>query len=290
MSLSVIDFLRDVGKHFPVNRMLARDVVSRRLEAASPTPSSATSCCSRWTSSTSSATTASRCSSVAATSGATSPPVSSWSAVPTGARRTRSRRRWSPSRRHQVRQDRGRRLWLDPAMMSPYAFHQFWLNVEDEKVGELLRIFTFLSREEIEDLEAQTAEKPSSARAGRPGRRGHHPGARRRGDRPGQGCGGRPFRRRRAGRTRPFDPGLGVAGGRPCRCHAPTGCRRSTCWWRPACARARRRPPDGLGGRCLRQQRAGGRPDHVPDDSALLGGSWLVVRRGKKNLAGVEVV
>ena len=44
--------------------------------------------------------------------------------------------------------------------MSPYAFHQFWLNVEDEKVGELLRIFTFLTREEIVDLEAQTAEKP----------------------------------------------------------------------------------------------------------------------------------
>ena len=47
----------------------------------------------------------------------------------------------------------GGALWLDPEMMSPYAFHQFWLNVEDEKVGELLRIFTFLSREEIEALE-----------------------------------------------------------------------------------------------------------------------------------------
>src|SRR5687768_3184027 len=45
-------------------------------------------------------------------------------------------------------------------MLAPYAFHQFWLNVEDEKVGELLRIFTFLSREEIEGLEALTAEKP----------------------------------------------------------------------------------------------------------------------------------
>ena len=54
----------------------------------------------------------------------------------------------------------GGALWLDPEMMSPYAFHQFWLNVEDEKVGELLRIFTFLSHEEIEALEAETAEKP----------------------------------------------------------------------------------------------------------------------------------
>ena len=54
----------------------------------------------------------------------------------------------------------GGALWLDPEMMSPYAFYQFWLNVEDAKVGELLRVFTFLSHEEIEDLEAQTAEKP----------------------------------------------------------------------------------------------------------------------------------
>ena len=45
-------------------------------------------------------------------------------------------------------------------MMSPYAFFQFWLNVEDEKVGELLRIFTFLPREEIEALEAEHADKP----------------------------------------------------------------------------------------------------------------------------------
>ena len=54
----------------------------------------------------------------------------------------------------------GGALWLDPEMLSPYAFYQFWLNVEDEKVGELLRVFTFLSHAEIEDLEAQTAEKP----------------------------------------------------------------------------------------------------------------------------------
>ena len=45
-------------------------------------------------------------------------------------------------------------------MVSPYAFYQFWLNVEDVKVGELLRAFTFLPREEIEALEAQTEEKP----------------------------------------------------------------------------------------------------------------------------------
>jgi tyrosyl-tRNA synthetase len=50
-------------------------------------------------------------------------------------------------------------------MMSPYAFYQFWLNVEDEKVGELLRIFTFLTRAEIEELEASTP-RSRSLRAG----------------------------------------------------------------------------------------------------------------------------
>ena len=45
-------------------------------------------------------------------------------------------------------------------MMSPYAFYQFWLNVEDAQVVEMLKIFTFLSREEIEELGRQTEEKP----------------------------------------------------------------------------------------------------------------------------------
>jgi tyrosyl-tRNA synthetase len=45
-------------------------------------------------------------------------------------------------------------------MLSPYAFYQFWLNVEDVKVGELLRVFTFLTREEVEELEGLTREKP----------------------------------------------------------------------------------------------------------------------------------
>ena len=53
-------------------------------------------------------------------------------------------------------------------MISPYAFYQFWLNAEDEKVGELLRIFTFLPREEIEALEARHAEQPFRARASGP--------------------------------------------------------------------------------------------------------------------------
>ncbi len=51
-------------------------------------------------------------------------------------------------------------LWLDAEMMSPYAFYQFWLNVDDSQVVDMLKVFTFLSRAEIEELAQQTEEKP----------------------------------------------------------------------------------------------------------------------------------
>ncbi len=48
-------------------------------------------------------------------------------------------------------------IWLDPAMTSPYALHQFFLNAEDEKVVEYLKVFSDRSHEEITELERQTA-------------------------------------------------------------------------------------------------------------------------------------
>ncbi|MBV9880227.1 MAG: tyrosine--tRNA ligase [Gemmatirosa sp.] len=51
-------------------------------------------------------------------------------------------------------------VWLDPARTSPYAFYQFWINTDDRDVGRLLRFFTLLSREEIEALDAETAAHP----------------------------------------------------------------------------------------------------------------------------------
>jgi len=50
-------------------------------------------------------------------------------------------------------------VWLDPARTTPYQFYQFWLNVADDDAGKFIRIFTMLSRSEIEDLiKAQIAE------------------------------------------------------------------------------------------------------------------------------------
>ncbi|WAL68029.1 tyrosine--tRNA ligase [Amycolatopsis cynarae] len=54
----------------------------------------------------------------------------------------------------------GGNLWLDPAMTSPYAWFQYFVNVADSEVVPYLRMFTFLSREEIEELERLTTEKP----------------------------------------------------------------------------------------------------------------------------------
>ena len=49
----------------------------------------------------------------------------------------------------------GGSVWLDPNMTSPYAFYQFWLNTSDEEVIDRLKEFTFLSKEEIESIEAE---------------------------------------------------------------------------------------------------------------------------------------
>ena len=160
-SLSTIDFLRDIGKHFPVNRMLARDVVRSRLEAGiSYTEFSYVLLQSmdflnlfrdhgvtlqfggsdQWGNITGGAELIRRADGGKAHAFAT-PLV----ARPDGTKYGKT-------------EDGA--LWLDPELMSPYAFYQFWLNADDESVGELLRIFTFLSHAEIEELDAVTAEKP----------------------------------------------------------------------------------------------------------------------------------
>lgn len=160
-SLSVIDFLRDIGKHFPVNRMLARDTVRKRLEdGISYTEFSYILLQSM------DYLNLFRTHGVSLQFGGSD----QWGNITGGVELVR---RVTGETVHafttplitkadgtKYGKTEGGALWLDPTMMSPYAFHQFWLNVEDVKVGEMLRVFTFLSHEEIESLEAQHAEKP----------------------------------------------------------------------------------------------------------------------------------
>jgi tyrosyl-tRNA synthetase len=289
-SLSTIDFLRDIGKHFPVNRMLARDVVRTRLEdGISYTEFSYVLLQSmdflnlyrdhgvrlqfggsdQWGNLTGGVELIRRSDGGKAHAFAT-PLVTKADGTKYG-------------------KTEGGALWLDPEMMSPYAFHQFWLNVEDEKVGELLRIFTFLSREEIEDLDAQTAEKPflraaqkrladevttevhgaeetEAAKAAAAALFGS-------GDLHELRAETLAAALREAGSTR-VPRGTGVVD-----LLVESGLVKSK-------GEARRTISEG--GAYLNNERITD-AEHVPGEEDLLGGGWLVLRRGKKNLAGVEV-
>jgi tyrosyl-tRNA synthetase len=54
----------------------------------------------------------------------------------------------------------GNAVWLDDSMTSPYAFYQFWLNVEDADVIDRLKVFTFLTRQEIDELAQKVQTEP----------------------------------------------------------------------------------------------------------------------------------
>jgi tyrosyl-tRNA synthetase len=293
-SLSTIDFLRDVGKHFPVNRMLARDVVRTRLEAGiSYTEFSYVLLQSM------DYLNLYRDHGVRLQFGGSD----QWGNITGGVdlvRRAEGARVHALATPLVTRADgtkygktEGGALWLDPEMLSPYAFYQFWLNAEDEKVGELLRVFTFLTREEIEELDRQTAEKPF-LRAGQKALAEHmttlvH--------------GADETARIRAASAALFGGGaleeldaatLGAAlreagtaryeaaDGLPSLVDllVATGLSKSK-------GEARRTIAEG--GAYLNNVRVQD-PDQVPTGSDLLGGGWLVLRRGKKNLAGVELV
>ena len=58
-------------------------------------------------------------------------------------------------------------VWLDPAMTSPYAFYQFWLNADDRDVATYLRLYSMRDRAEIEALDAATTESPAQRAAQR---------------------------------------------------------------------------------------------------------------------------
>lgn len=54
----------------------------------------------------------------------------------------------------------GNAVWLDPGLTSPYALYQFWLNTDDRDVIDRLKVFTFLTRGEIEELDTAVRETP----------------------------------------------------------------------------------------------------------------------------------
>jgi tyrosyl-tRNA synthetase len=293
-SLSTIDFLRDIGKHFPVNRMLARDVVRSRLESGiSYTEFSYVLLQSL------------DFLQLFRTHGVTLQFGGSdqWGNLTGGVeliRRVTGERAHAFATPLMTKADgtkygktEGGALWLDPEMMSPWAFYQFWLNVEDSKVGELLRVFTFLDRGEIEELERQTDEKPF-LRAGQ--RRlaqevtalVHGPDE---------------TERIKAAAAALFGTGdlqdldeatLGAALREAGGGEVPRGEEMPTIVDLLVAAgltesRGSARRTVAEGGAYLNNERVSD-PEHRPTATDLVAGDWLVLRRGKRNLAGVRLV
>jgi tyrosyl-tRNA synthetase len=162
--LLALDFLRDVGKHFSVNRMLARESVKARLEGGgiSYTEFSyqvlqaydylqlhqrygcvlQTGGSDQWGNLVSGVDLIGRVTGDSVHALAT-PLITK----PDGTKYGKTE---------------GEAIWLTEDLMSPYAFYQWWINRADAEVTNLLRVFTFRSQEEIEDLERETAERPAA--------------------------------------------------------------------------------------------------------------------------------
>ena len=80
----------------------------------------------------------------------------------------------SPSGAKFGKSEGGESVWLDPGRTSPFAFYQYWLNTDDRDVGTYLRWFTELPREEIERLEASLRVTAGGARSAAGARPRHH--------------------------------------------------------------------------------------------------------------------
>ncbi len=160
-SLSTIEFLRDIGKHFPVNRMLAREVVRSRLEAGI----SYTEFSYVLLQSMDYLELFRRYGCSLQTGGS-----DQWGNITAGVeliRRVEGARVHALATPLVTKADGSKfgktesgSVWLDASMTSPYAFHQFWLNADDRDVVALLKYFTFRGREEVEELEQLVSERP----------------------------------------------------------------------------------------------------------------------------------
>ncbi|MEO3977020.1 tyrosine--tRNA ligase [Streptomyces sp. CAU 1734] len=169
--LSAIEFLRDVGKYFRVNKMIAKEAVARRLNSdagISYTEFSyqilqgmdylelykrygctlQTGGSDQWGNLTAGTDLIHRVEPEAAVHALATPLITKSDGTKFGKTESGT-------------------IWLDADRTSPYAFYQFWLNADDRDVSKFLRIFSFRSREEIEELERLTEERPQARAAQR---------------------------------------------------------------------------------------------------------------------------
>jgi tyrosyl-tRNA synthetase len=162
--LSALEFLRDIGKHFPVNQMLSRESVRARLEAGGISYTEFSyqilqandflelyrrlGCTLQVGGSDQWGNLVSGVDLIRRVEGATAHALATpLITKPDGTKYGKTE---------------GGAIWISPDLMSPYAFYQFWLNRADEEVPGLLRVFSFRSRGEIEALELETRDKPAA--------------------------------------------------------------------------------------------------------------------------------
>ena len=160
--LSAIEFLRDIGKHFSVNQMLAKDSVAARLEAGGI---SYTEFSYQVLQSYDFLELFRRYSCTLQLGGS-----DQWGNIVAGLdliRRVESGSGHALTVPLLAKSDgskfgktAGGSIWLDPTMTSPYAFFQFWLNTEDKDIINFLKVFSFKSHEEISALEKSHSENP----------------------------------------------------------------------------------------------------------------------------------
>ncbi len=167
--MSALDFLRDIGKHFSVNAMLARESVRQRL-ARPDQGISFTEFSYALLQSYDFAVLHQRLGCTLQIGG-----NDQWGNITSGMDLTR--------RLHQAQvhgmtlplitkadgtkfgKTEGGAVWLDPALTSPYAFYQFWLGTADEDVYRFLRYYSFMSLSEIDALEAEDAKRQGRKQA-----------------------------------------------------------------------------------------------------------------------------
>ena len=168
-NVTVLEFLRDIGKHFSVNRMLDREAVAARLAKDGI---SYTEFSYQLLQSFDFLELYRRYGCTLQTGGS-----DQWGNITAGVDRIR---RADGGAAHAlttpllVKADGTKfgktesgTVWLDPALTSPYAFFQFWLNADDRDTPTLLRTFTFLTEPQVNELLVSLAERPQAREAQR---------------------------------------------------------------------------------------------------------------------------
>jgi len=167
--MGVLEFLRDVGKHFSVNRMLDREAVAARLAKDGI---SYTEFSYQLLQSYDYVELYRRHGCTLQTGGS-----DQWGNITAGVdliRRMEGVHAHALTTPLMVKADGTKfgktesgTVWLDPELTSPYAFFQFWMNADDRDVPTLLRTFSFRSQAEVDDLLAAVAARPQAREAQR---------------------------------------------------------------------------------------------------------------------------